>query len=579
MTKHAYSYIRFSTKRQMKGNSLRRQTERAQQLCEKYGWTLDPLSYKDLGMSGYHLANARVGDLSLFLEAINLGKVKSGSILIVENLDRLTRADIVPAMEIFMAILTRGVGIATFDPERVYTADDINKSPMLLFEPILIMVRGNEESSRKEGLARNHWHRRIKNAMNEIITSNMPGWLEAVDGKFKVIPSRVRTVKYVFRLAVEMGIVALTKHLNDRLDEHPPVTGKSHWDDETIRRLLRSRKVLGEFQAFSRDGGRRVPVGQPIVGYYPQIISESGWCRVQQAMDSRMNHGGRVGHRVANLFSGLVTYGNGERAVLRSANLPSDPTQRNLIPASAYRTTGNTVVFSYRIFEDCVLNALSELNKEDILPPQEKEDNALETAEGRLADIDYRLATIKKRLRTEPDLDTLMDMVGELQREKKEVVKDVERRRAETHDGGVLESWNDAKKLTAELKELTGDELTAARRRLKARVAQLVKAIVIKVERVNARARKMTGNMLLASGVERGFLISYDSKGYRYAILDDLQNLRAGKRPSRIRIHQEKQPATCPKCGKKGMKWRSEPGVLTRECQHCGYSEPAKVTK
>ena len=486
MTTHAYSYIRFSTKRQMKGNSLRRQAERAQQLCEKHGWTLDPVSYKDLGMSGYHGANARVGDLSLFLEAIKLGKVKSGCILIVENLDRLTRADIVPAMEVFMAILTRGVGIATFDPERVYTADDINKSPMTLFEPILIMVRGNEESSRKEGLARDHWHRRVKNARNEIITSNMPGWLEAVDGKFKVIPSRVRTVKYVFRLAVEMGIVALTKHLNDRLDEHPPVTGRSHWDDETIRRLLRSRKVLGEFQAFSRDGDRRVPVGQPIVGYYPQIIGESEWCRVQQAMDSRVNHGGRVGHRVANLFSGLVTYGNGERAVLRSANLQNDPTQRNLIPASAYRTTGNTVVFSYRIFEDCMLGVLSELKKEDILPTPEKDDTALETAEGRLADIDFRLTKIKKRLKTDQDLDALLDTVTELTAERKQAAKEIERLRAETHDGGILESWNDTKKLRDELKDLKGNELMAARRRLKARIAQLVKSVVISVLRVNA---------------------------------------------------------------------------------------------
>ena len=43
---------------------------------------------------------------------------------------------------------------------------------------------------------------------------------------------------------------------------------------------------------------------------------------------------------------------------------------------------------------------------------------------------------------------------------------------------------------------------------------------------MNARARKLTGKMLLTSGVERGFLISYDSKGVRYSILEDLQNLR-----------------------------------------------------
>ena len=280
-------------------------------------------------------------------------------------------------------------------------------------------------------------------------------------------------------------------------------------------------------------------MGQPIVGYYPQIIGESEWCRVQQAMDSRVNHGGRVGHRVANLFSGLVTYGNGERAVLRSANLQNDPTQRNLIPASAYRTTGNTVVFSYRIFEDCMLGVLSELKKEDILPTPEKDDTALETAEGRLADIDFRLTKIKKRLKTDQDLDALLDTVTELTAERKQAAKEIERLRAETHDGGILESWNDTKKLRDELKDLKGNELMAARRRLKARIAQLVKSVVISVLRVNA-ARKLTGKMLLTSGVERGFLISYDSNGVRYSILNNLQNLRTGGRPSRIRIHQER---------------------------------------
>ena len=53
-------------------------------------------------------------------------------------------------------------------------------------------------------------------------------------------------------------------------------------------------------------------------------------------------------------------------------------------------------------------------------------------------------------------------MVAEFQRKRKEVVKEVERLRAETHDGGIVESWNETKKLRDELKELKGDELTAA---------------------------------------------------------------------------------------------------------------------
>lgn len=49
----AYSYIRFSTPEQSKGDSLRRQTEATTRYCEQHDLCLDTdLSFKDLGKSG-----------------------------------------------------------------------------------------------------------------------------------------------------------------------------------------------------------------------------------------------------------------------------------------------------------------------------------------------------------------------------------------------------------------------------------------------------------------------------------------------------------------------------------------------
>ena len=50
----AFSYVRFSTSEQMKGDSLRRQTAGAQEYCARHSLTLDnSLSLRDLGVSGF----------------------------------------------------------------------------------------------------------------------------------------------------------------------------------------------------------------------------------------------------------------------------------------------------------------------------------------------------------------------------------------------------------------------------------------------------------------------------------------------------------------------------------------------
>lgn len=64
MQKTAYSYIRFSSPDQAAGDSLRRQTEKAQNYCEQNGLTLDErFTLRDLGVSAFHGRNAHRGAL------------------------------------------------------------------------------------------------------------------------------------------------------------------------------------------------------------------------------------------------------------------------------------------------------------------------------------------------------------------------------------------------------------------------------------------------------------------------------------------------------------------------------------
>src|SRR5262245_57183192 len=105
-TRTVYSYVRFSQRKQRKGDSYRRQLEWGKKICEEKGWKLEEgFRLEDLGVSAFRGKNKTRGSLGAFLQAIEEGRVKSGSILLLESLDRLSREDIDPAWEVFRSIL------------------------------------------------------------------------------------------------------------------------------------------------------------------------------------------------------------------------------------------------------------------------------------------------------------------------------------------------------------------------------------------------------------------------------------------------------------------------------------------
>ena len=87
----AYLSSRISDKKQKTGKGLERQTQWAQDWCQRRGIPLDDtLTFSDPGQSAFRGKNHLTGALSLFLKACEQGRIKPGSFLIVENLDRLS---------------------------------------------------------------------------------------------------------------------------------------------------------------------------------------------------------------------------------------------------------------------------------------------------------------------------------------------------------------------------------------------------------------------------------------------------------------------------------------------------------
>ncbi len=147
----AYSYLRFSTPEQQKGDSFRRQSSMATSYAARNGLDLDTsLTFHDLGVSAFKGLNAETGRLADFLEAVQTGLVPQGSFLLVEALDRLSRLVPRKALRVLTDIVDAGVAVVTLNDEKVYTEEGLDRDPVDLLVAVMLFMRANEESGPRQ---------------------------------------------------------------------------------------------------------------------------------------------------------------------------------------------------------------------------------------------------------------------------------------------------------------------------------------------------------------------------------------------------------------------------------------------
>jgi DNA invertase Pin-like site-specific DNA recombinase len=309
--RRAFSYLRLSSENQLKGTGLARQLEATRRYAAENDLDLaEGDELKDLGVSGFTGANVASGALGKFLDAIRAGKVESGSWLIVESLDRLSRAQPTKAVAIFLEIVNAGVTIVTLTDGHVYRPN--NTEFMDLMWSVMIMTRAHEESATKIKRIRAAWVEKRKKASEKRMTVTCPSWLRpSRDGRtFEVIPERVAVVRSIFEdAAASIGTHAITTRLNRngiKPFNRPRGNARPGWQRSYVGRILANRAVLGEMQPHVLVDGRRVPEGPAKVGYYPPIIDEGLFYRVQAGLAQRRNAPGRRGNNVTSLFSGML---------------------------------------------------------------------------------------------------------------------------------------------------------------------------------------------------------------------------------------------------------------------------------
>lgn len=308
----AYSYIRFSTPEQLKGDSLRRQTELSEKYAAAHGLELDTrITMKDLGVSAYDRSNITKGALGYFLRMVDDGRIEKGAYLLVESLDRLSRDKVMDALSVFMEILKAGITIVTLADEQVFSYEGTNNNPVSLIFSILVMSRANEESATKSRRIRAAWDNKRSTILEKRLTARCPYWLRPAEGKqgFEFIPDRVEVVKRIFQMSKDgLGTATIVKALNS--ERVPTFSDKTDgWQTSYIQKTLSNRAVYGELQLCTQRDGV-ITVVETVSEYYPAFMTKEEWLLAASIRGGRRTRGGvSKGKHLSNLFSGLLRCG------------------------------------------------------------------------------------------------------------------------------------------------------------------------------------------------------------------------------------------------------------------------------
>lgn len=558
MKPKAYSYVRFSSPEQEKGDSLRRQIQGAQKWAADNSLKLDDtLTLQDKGLSAFNGHHRTKGALGQFLKLVEGGKITKGSVLIIEAMDRLSREQVLDALSQFLSIIRSGIKLVTLLDGKEYDAASMNTNPFDLMFSINEMASAHSESQRKSDRLTEAWKDKRNKIDKKKLTAKSPHWLKPtvkkVDGGkkivtgFKVIPDRAAIVKLIFEMKLNgKGPKLIAKELNESGCWKPPPVRKNSqggWWPSYVNRILRDRAVLGEFQPHRivHENGkrRRVPIGDPIKSYYPQVVDDTLFYQVRMQLNANNYKGGRTG-KVNNLFTHFIKCGycKGPMHFIDKGVPPKGG--KYLVCDRAKRKAGTCTATSgvrYESVEKLVLTFTRGLKAEDLFPDAEVQQSELAQLEGQLVAVNGRLEQIETWIAnvsdsiantTSKDVRATLEknlegyLVEKAAQEKDRV--DLEKRIAERNAAGETaeQKLEDMEELFLALQHSGEHDRIALRLRLR----EALKAIL---KRVNIYPGKVQEIELVYKSGKRTFLERDKLERYRMNVRRKIKGLESNK--------------------------------------------------
>jgi hypothetical protein len=259
------------------------------------------------------------------------GRVAPGSVLLIENIDRLTRTDIPEATGLFLQIISAGISIVTLTNRQAYSRESLSDEPWAMFVIVSELIRANQESARKSGLLADVYERKRRDAASgqaktKPFTRMLPAWLvwSEETSAHELVPERAEVLHSIF----EKADAGWSKHriarwLNKRqVDTWGQGKRKAEfWHSSYIQKLLTSQAVLGTFTPHratkDKTGARKRKPLDPINNYWPAVIDRDLFDRVEAQAKATAARGRNAGAEPRSIFAGVIKCGRCGGAVVR----------------------------------------------------------------------------------------------------------------------------------------------------------------------------------------------------------------------------------------------------------------------
>lgn len=349
----AYSYIRFSSKKQEQGDSVRRQTELAEQYAHANNLILSDKNFQDLGISAFKEGNRpSLGDM---LEAIEKGQIEQGSTIIIESLDRLSRRGIDVTQQIIKSILQNNVFIASLVDGLLLNRESTNDLVSVIRIALAADLAYKESEKKSQRLRETKGQQRQRALNGEVINKILPFWLERKQNKF-VFSDKLDTVKRIIELRRKgLGTNKIAKALNN--EGHKPLRSAG-WNHTTVGKTINSVALYGAYQTSETTKDRKVILLDIVENYYPAVITKEEFMLLQS--DQKQNKPGYKSEH--NAFTGILKHECGG-ALVRKFHVVSGKTYQYHVCANA-RDGKCNVTKNFKNIEIALYRIMKELKLE-----------------------------------------------------------------------------------------------------------------------------------------------------------------------------------------------------------------------
>lgn len=445
------TYLRYSSLSQGQGDadSTRRQTDLFQQWLKKNSDAVVIASYSDEGQSafkGKHLSK-QFGEM---LSRIEAGEFPEGTILLCESIDRIGRLEHLETEALMNRMLEHGIEIHTLQDGLIYTKDVLaNDLGVSLIQRVKAYL-AHQESKQKSYRVSQKWGQRAKLALDgkQQLTKMVPGW---IDPDTRKLNEHAQTVKTIFELLLAgESLHNIARHLqSNNIKSFSRRKDANGFSVHSVRTILTSESTIGTLAA-SKHNDRPA-----ITNYYEAAVDVATFHQVQEILSK--NRKGRTPASdnpiTINLFKGLMRCQCGSSV---------HPTGVKATYQGVYRCNNavdgrcNLPTLKRKPFDQWMID--------NIVGLLERSDDT-STTQKRIAELNYQIGVLSKRIQKASKLLIELDDVQELKEQVQELIHQRQQKQSELDTLTHKESLSDKA-----LPQLTEIDLTTKAGRVEAQL-------------------------------------------------------------------------------------------------------------